>query len=411
MKWAASELQNLWSTGHNRAYLVTTTSQSCCGTVLHQSARIARKSRTYMERRSLLVTLALCATVPFMGCSKQQPATETGAASAAPAAPENIALTGAGATFPYPLYSKWMAQYQTLHSTVQINYQSIGSGGGIRQITARTVDFGATDAPMTEEESKKAPAPLFHIPTTLGAVVVTYNLEGVSSPLKLTPDVLADIYLGKITKWNDKRLSKENAGTKLPASDIGAVFRSDGSGTTAVFTDYLAKVSPEFKEKVGQGKSVKWPKGLGAKGNEGVTGQIKTTPGSIGYVELAYAAQNRLPVAQLKNKSGEFVTPSVESVTAAAAGVQLPDSLTASITDAEGPQAYPISAYTYLLVYEDAQDQKKGSALAEFLWWAIHDGQKECTPLNYAPLPTSVIGKVEARLHQLKVAGKPALPN
>jgi phosphate transport system substrate-binding protein len=302
-----------------------------------------------------------------------------------------------------------MSQYHALHPTVQINYQSIGSGGGIRQISARTVDFGATDSPMTDDESQKAPAKLYHIPTTLGAVAVTYNLEGLTAPLKIAGDVLADIYLGKITKWNDKRITKENTGAKLPANDIAVVYRSDGSGTTAVFTDYLVKISAEFKEKVGQGKSVKWPKGLGAKGNEGVTGQVKTTPNTIGYIELAYAAQNKLPVVQLKNKTGQFIEPTIAAVSAAAAGVELPDNLTASITDAEGATAYPISSYTYLLVYADLQDQKKGPALAEFLWWAIHDGQKECEALNYAPLPPPVVAKVEARLKQLKVGEKGAL--
>ncbi len=362
-----------------------------------------------MKRRFLLVLWVLSAILALFGCDKKaQPAPEPGVASAPPA-PENIALTGAGATFPFPLYSKWMAQYHTLHPTVQINYQSIGSGGGIRQITARTVDFGATDSPMTDDENQKAPAKLYHIPTTLGAVAVTYNLEGLASPLKIAGDVLADIYLGKITKWNDKRIASENTGTKLPANDIAVVYRSDGSGTTAVFTDYLVKVSPEFKDKVGQGKSVKWPKGLGAKGNEGVTGQVKTTPNTIGYVELAYAAQNKLPLVQLKNKAGQFVEPSIAAVSAAAAGVDLPDTLAASITNAEGADAYPISSYTYLLVYADLKDQKKGPALAEFLWWAIHDGQKSSDALNYAPLPPPVVAKVEARLKQLKVGDKDAL--
>ena len=394
---------------HGQFINVTITSQSCFGLVPHPLREIARYPCSIMERRSLIVSLALLAVLPFWGCEKKQQPSAEKAGTTSPAAPENLALTGAGATFPYPLYSKWMSQYHTLRPNVQINYQSIGSGGGIRQITARTVDFGASDAPMTEEEIKKAPAQLVHIPTTLGAVVVTYNLEGVSSPLKLTSDVLADIYLGKITKWNDKRIGKENAGVKFPTSDISVVYRSDGSGTTAVFTDYLAKVSTEFKDKVGQGKSVKWPKGLGAKGNEGVTGQIKTTPGTIGYVELAFAVQNKMPSAQLKNKSSQFVEPSIETVTAAAAESELPDSLTASITDAGGPKSYPISSYTYLLVYEDSTDRNKGTALVEFLWWAIHDGQKECAPLNYAPLPATAVAKVEARLKQLKVAGKVAL--
>jgi phosphate transport system substrate-binding protein len=363
-----------------------------------------------MKKRLPLFLLAAASLLVAFGCDKKtQPTSEPGAGSATPPAPENIALTGAGATFPYPLYSKWMSQYHTLHPTVQINYQSIGSGGGIRQITAKTVDFGASDSPMTADEIQKAPAKLHHIPTTLGAVAVTYNLVGLTSALKITPDVLADIYLGKVAKWNDKRIQKENADAKLPASDIAVVYRSDGSGTTAVFTDYLVKVSPEFKDKVGQGKSVKWPKGLGAKGNEGVTGQVKTTPNTIGYVELAYAAQNKLPVALLKNKSGQFIEPSIAAVSAAAAGVELPESLAASITDAPGEKAYPISSFTYLLIYADLQDQKKGPALAEFLWWAVHDGQKECEALNYAPLPAPVVAKVEARLKELKVGDKAAL--
>jgi phosphate transport system substrate-binding protein len=292
---------------------------------------------------------------------------------------------------------------------VQINYQSIGSGGGIRQITARTVDFGASDAPMTDDEMKKAPANLVHIPTTLGAVVVTYNLPGATTPVRLAADVLADIYLGKVTRWNDKRIAAENPGLKLPASDISVVYRSDGSGTTSVFTDYLAKVSPEFKTTVGSGKSVKWPRGLGAKGNEGVTGQVKTTPNTVGYVELAYAMQNKLPTMHLKNKAGNYVGPTIGSVTAAAAAVELPDSLTASITEAAAPDAYPIASFTYLLVYEDAADQKKGAALIDFLWWALHDGQKDCAPLDYAPLPAAVASKVEMKIKQLKVAGKPVL--
>jgi phosphate transport system substrate-binding protein len=363
-----------------------------------------------MKRRSLLVSLVLLTILTLLGCDKKaQPTPEPGAPSATPPAPENIALTGAGATFPFPLYSKWMSQYHTLHPTVQINYQSIGSGGGIRQISARTVDFGASDSPMTADEIQKAPAKLHHIPMTLGAVAVTYNLEGLTSPLRIAPDVLADIYLGKITKWNDKRIAKENTGAKLKADDIAVVYRSDGSGTTAVFTDYLVKVSAEFKDKVGQGKSVKWPKGLGAKGNEGVTGQVKTTPNTIGYVELAYAAQNKLPVVHLKNKAGQFIEPTIAAVSAAAAGVDLPDTLAASITDAAGDTAYPISSYTYLLVYADLQNQKKGPALAEFLWWAVHDGQKECAALNYAPLPPPVVAKVEVRLKELKVGDKAAL--
>jgi phosphate transport system substrate-binding protein len=348
--------------------------------------------------------------VALLACSKKEEPKGT-AESAAPVAQplQSVALNGAGATFPFPLYSKWMADYNQLRPNIKINYQSIGSGGGIRQISAGTVDFGATDAPMTEDELKKAPRKILHIPTTLGSVVITYNLEGVASPLKLTPEAISDIYLGKIKKWNDARLAKENVGAKLPAKDIAVVYRSDGSGTTAVFTDYLAKVSAEFKEQVGQGKSVKWPVGLGAKGNEGVTGQVKTTPGTIGYVEYAYATQNRMPMAELRNSAGKFMPPSIAATTAAAAGVELPAELYASVTNAAGEDAYPIAAYTYVLVYEDTADAVKGPALADFLWWAIHDGQKHCEPLGYATLPVKVVAQVEARLRTLKVGNKPAL--
>lgn len=357
-------------------------------------------------------TLTALALLPLIACEKKEPnANSEGAASvvSAPVKAESIAINGAGATFPFPLYSKWMDAYNRLRPNVKINYQSIGSGGGIRQITAGTVDFGASDAPMSADEMQKAPRKILHIPTTLGAVVITYNLEGVSEPLKLTPETLANIYLGKTKRWNAPEIAKDNQGLKLPGKDIAVVYRSDGSGTTAVFTDYLAKVSPEFKDKVGEGKSVKWPAGLGAKGNEGVTGQVKTTPNSIGYVELVYASQNKMPVAQLKNAAGSFVTPSVAATTAAAAGVELPPELYASITNAVGADAYPISAYTYLLVFEDLVDPVKGPALADFVWWAIHDGQKECEPLGYAPLPAKVVAQVEATLKSLKVKDKPAL--
>jgi len=365
-----------------------------------------------MDRNSFFKAIALLCLVPLTACSKPEANKTTQAAVTAeptPPQPQTIAINGAGATFPFPLYSKWMADYNQLHPNVKINYQSIGSGGGIRQITAGTVDFGATDAPMNEEESKKAPRKLLHIPTTLGSVVLTYNVEGVSEPLKLTAEAVSEIYLGKIKKWNDPKITKENKGVKLPAKEISVVYRSDGSGTTAVFTDYLAKVSPEFKEKVGQGKSVKWPVGLGAKGNEGVTGQVKTTPATIGYVEFVYAKQNKMPFASLKNAAGNFVAPSIAATTAAAAGVDLPAELYASVTNAAGADAYPISAYTYLLVYEDLVDTTKGPALADFVWWATHDGQKACEPLDYSPLPAKVVTQVEAALKSLHVGEKKAL--
>jgi phosphate transport system substrate-binding protein len=345
--------------------------------------------------------LLLLSVIALIACGKKTPVPgEAGESDASSS--KNVNLTGAGATFPYPLYSKWMSEYNRLNPNVRINYQSIGSGGGIRQVVAGTVDFGATDAPMKPEEGKNAPGKLLHIPTTIGAVVVTYNVPGVTESLKLTPEVLAGIFLGDIKKWSDEKIAEHNPGVKLSDQNIAVVYRSDGSGTTAVFTSYLAQVSPAWKEKVGEGKSAKWPVGLGAKGNEGVTGQIKTTPGSIGYIELAYATQNKLPTAELRNKAGKFVGPSLEAVSAAAASVEMPDELFASIVDGAGDAAYPIAAYTYLLVYEDAKDATKGRALAQFLWWALHDGQKFARALDYAPLPDSVVEKVEARLKTLR---------
>jgi phosphate transport system substrate-binding protein len=319
-------------------------------------------------------------------------------------------IQGAGATFPYPLYSKWISVYQQVDPTVKIDYQSIGSGGGIRQITERTVDFGASDAPMTEEELAKAKAPLLHLPMTLGAVVVTYSLPELTKTLQLDADTVAGIFLGDIKSWNDPKIAATNSGLTLPNSPITVVYRSDGSGTTAVFTEYLSKVSPAWKEKVGAGKSVKFPTGLGAKGNEGVSGQLKTTPGAIGYIELAYAEQSKLPKVALKNKAGKFVEPSLEAITAAADGATIPDDMRVSITDPAGEAAYPISAFTYILAYEDMSDAAKGKALAQFLWWSIHDGQKLAPALSYAPLPAPVVTKVEAKLKTLKAAGAPALP-
>ena len=314
-----------------------------------------------------------------------------------------VLVTGAGATFPYPLYSKWFSDYNKLHPDIRFNYQSIGSGGGIQQFTAGTVDFGATDAPMNEAEQAKAPDAV-HIPTVLGAVVVTYNapVQG----LRLTPAVLADIFLGKITKWNDAKLAAVNPGAKLPDAGIAVVRRSDGSGTTYVFTDYLTKISPEWKEKVGTGKSVSWPVGLGGKGNEGVTGLVKQTPGSIGYVELAYANQNKLATALLQNKDGNFVAPSIAATSAAAAGVAIPADYKVSVTNASGKDAWPIASFTYLLVHRDAKDEVKGQEMVKFLWWAIHDGQATAAPLEYAPLPAPVVKMLEKTIQELRVAGK-----
>src|ERR1044071_5644239 len=304
----------------------------------------------------------------------------------------SISLQGAGATFPNPLYQKWLSEYGKLHPNIRIDYQSIGSGGGIKQIKEQTVDFGASDAPMKDEDLKSAPGELLHIPTVLGAVVLTYNLQGVSQPLRFSPAVIADIFLGKIKRWDDAAIKNDNPGVTLPAADITVVHRSDGSGTSAVFTDYLSKVSPEWKEKVGTGTSPKWPAGLGAKGNEGVTGQVKQTPNTLGYVELAYAVQNKLPVALIKNASGNFVEPSLDAVTAAAAESlsTTPEDLRVSITNAGGATAYPISSYTYLLVYKDQRDAAKGKALVDFIWWGIHDGERFAKDLQYAPLPADI---------------------
>lgn len=316
-------------------------------------------------------------------------------------------IQGAGATFPYPLYSKWISEYRKVNPQVNINYQSIGSGGGIKQITERTVDFGATDAPMSGSELAKIKSPIYHIPMTLGAVAVAYNVPGAPAGLKLSPEVLSGIFLGTITKWNDGKLVSLNPGVNLPSTPIMVAYRTDGSGTTAVFTEYLAKISVDWKAKVGAGKSVKFPVGLGAKGNEGVTGLVKGTPGAIGYLELAYAKQNNLPVAAIRNKVGKFVAPSPEGVTSAASGNDVPGDLCLSITDGPGAKDYPISSFSYILVYQDQQDGTKGKALADFLWWATHEGQKFAAALDYAPLPTKdVLPKIEAKLRTLKAGGQ-----
>ena len=321
----------------------------------------------------------------------------------------SVNLQGAGATFPNPLYQKWLSEFSKLHPNIRIDYQSIGSGGGIKQIQSQTVDFGASDAPMTDSELKSAPGELIHIPTVLGAVVVTYNLEGVSTPLRFSPDVIADIFLGKITKWNDPRIKADNAEVNLAAADITVVHRADASGTSFVFTDYLSKVSVDWKDKVGADKSPKWPVGQGGKGNEGVTGQIKQQPNTIGYVELAYAVQNKLPAALIKNAGGKFVAASIDGVTAAAAAAAAttPDDLRVSITNANGADVYPISSYTYILAYKDQRDAAKGKALVDFLWWGIHDGESFARDLQYAPLPAEIVKRAEAKINSITSGGKP----
>jgi phosphate transport system substrate-binding protein len=310
-------------------------------------------------------------------------------------------INGAGATFPYPIYSKWFDEYTKVDPSVRFNYQSIGSGGGQKQIMAQTVDFGASDGPMSDENLAKAPGKLLHIPTVAGAVVMSYNLSG-NPALKFDGETIADIYLGKIKKWNDPKIAALNPGVKLPDSDIVVVHRSDGSGTTYIFTDYLSKVSPEWKQKVGNNTSVKWPTGIGAKGNEGVSGQVKQVPGAIGYVELIYALQNKMDFAEIKNAAGQVVKPSLESVTAALSTAEIPDDFRFSMTNAPGPDAYPISGATWLLVYQEQKDPAKGKKLVEFLKWALSKGQGMAKALGYAPLPETVQQRVLKRIDEIK---------
>jgi phosphate transport system substrate-binding protein len=329
--------------------------------------------------------------------------------AAAPCGAAELAINGAGATFPYPLYSKWFYEYSNANPGVKFNYQSIGSGGGIKQITAGTVDFGASDAPMTEEELGKLPGPILHLPTAIGAVAVVYNIEGVDTGLRLTQDVLAGIFLGKITRWNDPKIFELNKDRRLPSADIVVAHRSDGSGTTDIFTNYLSAIDAEWRAKVGRGKSVKWPVGLGGKGNEGVAGVVKQTPGAVGYVELAYAKQNGMAVASLRNRDGQFVAPTLEATSAAAAGAAktMPADFRVSIVDAPGKEAYPIAGLTWLLVYREQKDEARGKELVRFLKWSLREGQKMEAALDYAPLPKPVVDMVDKALRQITHKGKP----
>lgn len=314
---------------------------------------------------------------------------------AAPRAPENLLINGAGATFPYPIYSKWFDEYHKLHPDIQINYQSVGSGAGIKQLQSGTVDFGASDGPMNDQQLADAKVPVLHFPTVLGAAVPTYNIPGVSQELKFTPEALAGIFLGTITKWNDPAIAQANGGISLPGNDIVVVHRSDGSGTTYIWTDYLSKVSDDWKNKVGKGTSVNWPVGLGGKGNEGVTGLIQQTPNSIGYVELIYAIQNHLSYGVVRNAAGGFIKADLASVSAAAAAAakSMPDDFRVSITNAPGKNAYPISSFTWLLIPRSISDGTKKQALMGFLKWMLTDGQKYAEPLAYARLPREVVEK------------------
>jgi phosphate transport system substrate-binding protein len=315
--------------------------------------------------------------------------------------PAQMLINGAGATFPYPIYSKWFDEYAKVDPSVRFNYQSIGSGGGQKQILAETVDFGASDGPMSDENLGKAPGKILHLPTVAGAVVVTYNLPG-NPTLKLDGITVADIFLGKITKWNDRRIGELNAGVKLPNVDLVVVHRSDGSGTSFIFTDYLSSVSKEWETRVGRNTSVKWPMGLGAKGNEGVAGQVKQLSGAIGYVELAYARQNKLPAAQLKNAAGNFTTASLESVTEALAAAKIPEDFRFSMVNPAGEKAYPIAGATWLLVYEHQKDAAKGKKLVQFLNWALAKGEGMASALDYAPLPEELQKRVLERVKSIR---------
>jgi phosphate transport system substrate-binding protein len=340
-------------------------------------------------RKNLRVVLAIAAVLALTG---------------AVAAQGDILLNGAGATFPYPIYSKWFDVYKQKHSSVQINYQSIGSGGGIRQVIAGTVDFGATDTPMKDEQITQVKTGVLHFPTVLGSVVPTYNIPSVASELNFTQAALAGIYLGKIIKWNDPEIAKANSGIKLPADDIVVVHRSDGSGTTFIWVDFLSKVSKDWETKVGRDASVNWPVGLGGKGNEGVSGLVKQTPNSIGYVELIYALQNKMPYGKVQNKDGQFIKPDLASTTAAAAGAakSMPEDFRVSITNAPGKTAYPISSFTWLLIPATIPDATKRDTLKDFLKWMLADGQGFAEGLGYAPLPKEVVKAEEKAISKIK---------
>jgi phosphate transport system substrate-binding protein len=316
-----------------------------------------------------------------------------------------LLINGAGATFPYPIYSKWFSVYAKENPGVEFNYQSIGSGGGIRMLSNRTVALGASDAPLTDQQLSDAPGKILHFPSVMGAVVIAYNIPNFTGTLRLTGALVADIYAGKITKWNDPKIMAVNPGATLPDQDIVVCHRSDGSGTTYIFSDYLSKVSPSWATDPGKGTSLKWPTGLGGKGNEGVTALVQQTPGAIGYIELIYALNNHIPFAELQNKAGNWVKASLEGVTAAAASVanNMPSDFRVSITDAPGPEAYPISSFTYLIVYQKQSDKEVGDQIKKFLGWAVTDGQKYAPELKYAPLPAQVVQKEEQQINEIQV--------
>ena len=340
------------------------------------------------------VVLASALAVVSVGCkSTPTPVGQGGAQD----------LTGAGATFPNPIYSRWFSEYSASHPGVHINYQSVGSGAGIRQVSEKIVDFGASDGPMTDAQLAASKVKLLHIPTVLGAVVPVYNIPGVTAELKFAPDVIADIYLGTIAKWNDPRIEKDNPGVKLPDQQILPVYRSDGSGTTYIFTDFLSKVSPEFASKIGKGTSVRWPRGIGQKGNEGVAGMVRNSPDSFGYVELIYAEQNHMAFGLVRNAAGNWIKASTDGVTAAAAADanEMPADYRVSITNAPGADSYPISSFTWLLIPEQSQDPAKGKVLHDFLEWMLDHGESEAADMTYAPLPAPVIARVRQTIDQV----------
>lgn len=348
-----------------------------------------------MKQTSMVILLAIA----LAACQSNESKT---AGTDATSSSGSLTINGAGATFPYPIYSKWFDEYQKSHPDVRINYQSIGSGGGIKQLTAQTVFFGASDGPMTDAQLQAAPGAILHFPTVLGGVVPVYNIEGVTAPLRFSGALLADIYLGKVTKWNDPAIARVNSGVTLPAADIIVVHRSDGSGTNYIFCDFLSKVSPEFEKKVGVATSVNWPAGVGAKGNEGVSGLVRQTPGAIGYVELIYALQNKMPFGSVQNKAGQFVTASLQSVTIAAAGVTMPDDFRVSITNSDAVDAYPIASFTWLLLYQHPTDKARSAAMVDFVKWALKDGQTFAPSLGYAPLPQVVVAKEMQALSKIQ---------
>lgn len=360
------------------------------------------KTKKYKFRTCLLsIILALV----LIGCGNQN--------SDLPSNPDKAAsvnLTGAGSSFVYPLLSQQIEEYRKKKANVSINYQSTGSGAGIKQVSEQTLDFGATDGPMTEDQLKVAKGgKILHIPLTLGAVAVTFNLPNAPKDLKLGSTVIADIFLGKITSWNDARISANNPGVSLPDTKITVAHRSDGSGTTYIFSDYLSSVSPEWSNKVGKGTSLNWPAGIGGKGNSGVAGAIQQTPGSIGYLELAYAVQNNLSFATLQNKEGKWVSPTLQSTSAAAATTTIPEDMRVSIVNAPGADAYPIAGFTWILIYQDQKDKAKGTALVNFVNWAIHEGQNFSEGLHYAKLPASLVGREETILKSITFEGQPIL--